>query len=157
MTVLVSQRHILVILVAGKCVVLFYYLKITRVKHALTESRPPLWWRESEVWVIYKGFMGNTCFLVLAVRTEIAKRNLQLSWIALLNSTQEVNETTWCFDCSFNPQKLIFLPPIPPEVFQEDMNTYCSLELKAKPSFHFQIVLNYFLKAAKLWRMARLV
>lgn len=45
-----------------------------------------------------QGFMGNTCFGVLAVLIGITMRNLQLAWILLLDHTQEVNETTWCFD-----------------------------------------------------------
>lgn len=42
-------------------------------------------------------FMVNTCFFVLVVLIGIAKRNLQLAGIALLDLTQEVNETALCF------------------------------------------------------------
>ena len=41
--------------------------------------------------------MANTWIFVLAILIGIAKRNVQLAGIALLNLTLEVNETTWWF------------------------------------------------------------
>lgn len=86
----------IIIVLSNKCsfVLLFDYIVYNILSDwvLLTEEK-----RRCLMFEQFTEFMVNTWLFVLAILLRIAKRNLQLAGIALLNLALEVNETTLWF------------------------------------------------------------
>lgn len=104
------EIHFIIIVLPNKCslVLLFDYV-VDNISYdwvLLTEQVEDTWCLSNLL-----KFMVNTWLFVLAILIGIAKRNLQLAWIALLDFTQEVK---WdplgvLVRDSCNKQKALFL------------------------------------------------